>query len=124
MTEDDTYQVLKYQRSTVAEVQVGEFLIINAVYYVNDDGLLHRDGDLPAVINTDGSQHWFRNGRRHRDNDQPAAIYTSESFYNGSQYWYINGELHRDNNQPAVIYGDGSKEWYVDGKRVRVWHTE
>ena len=125
MTEEDTFLTLKYQRTTVDEIQIGRYVIRSAVYYVNDDGLLHRDGDLPAVINTDGSQHWFINGFRHRDDDQPAAIYTSESYYNGGhQYWFINGELHRDNNQPAVIYGDGSKEWYVGGKCVRVWHAE
>ena len=35
---------------------------------------------------------------------------------NGTKHWYNeNGELHREDG-PAVEWGDGSKEWYINGK--------
>ena len=40
-------------------------------YYKN--GVLHRDGDLPAVISARGDLEYWKNGRRHRDNG-PAII--------------------------------------------------
>ena len=35
-------------------------------YYKN--GVLHRDGDLPAVISARRDLEYWKNGRRHRDN--------------------------------------------------------
>jgi hypothetical protein len=58
-------------------------------------GKLHRD-DGPARIYNDGA-HWYRHGKRHRDGDLPALI---DSF---GMCWYINDELHRDDDKPAVI---------------------
>ena len=43
----------------------------NTEYYKN--GVLHRDGDLPAVISARGDLEYWKNGRRHRDNG-PAII--------------------------------------------------
>ena len=40
-------------------------------YYKN--GVLHRDGDLPAVISARGDLEYWKNGKRHRDNG-PAVI--------------------------------------------------
>ena len=40
-------------------------------YYKN--GVLHRDGDLPAVISALGDLEYWKNGKRHRDNG-PAVI--------------------------------------------------
>lgn len=31
--------------------------------------------------------------------------------------WRMNGKLHRDDG-PAVIYPDGTKEWWLNGKKV------
>ncbi len=45
-------------------------------------GKLHRDNDLPAIIYSTRSEHWYQNGIQHRDNDQPAVITLS-----GDQYW-------------------------------------
>ncbi len=74
-------------------------------------GLLHRDGDLPAIeeINQ-GQTAWYQYGRLHRDDDKPALIYGD-----GSQYWYRHGKLHRDNGKPAMIWADGTQKWYVNG---------
>ena len=52
-------------------------------YYKN--GVLHRDGDLPAVISARGDLEYWKNGRRHRDNG-PAIIRK-----NGVCSWYKNG---------------------------------
>ena len=43
----------------------------NTEHYKN--GVLHRDGDLPAVISARGDLEYWKNGRRHRDNG-PAII--------------------------------------------------
>jgi len=82
-------------------------------YYV--DGLRHRDGDAPAVINKTGAcvNEWYVNGLRHRDGDKPAVI---DKY--GRAEWWVNGERHRDEGKPAVV--DGShKRWYVNGKPYR-----
>lgn len=62
------------------------------------NGVLHRDGDLPA------------NDKKHRDGDQPAEINDD-----GTRYWCRDGKLHRDGGQPAVILADGSQKWYHKG---------
>ena len=36
-----------------------------SVFYRNSDGLLHRIHG-PAIIHTDGTKHWFRNGVLHK----------------------------------------------------------
>src|SRR5689334_2595208 len=35
------------------------------------EGKLHGEGDLPAIISTEG-KFWYKNGLRHRDGDLPA----------------------------------------------------
>ena len=55
----------------------------NTEYYKN--GVLHRDGDLPAVISSRGDLEYWKNGKRHRDNG-PAVIRK-----NGVCSWYKNG---------------------------------
>ena len=39
-------------------------------------------------------------------------------FPNGSKEWYLNGKRHREDG-PAVIFPNGDKWWYVDGKLHR-----
>jgi hypothetical protein len=72
---------------------------------------LHRDGDLPAVVWTDGSQSWYKHGRRHRDGDLPAVVWSS-----GTQWWYRHGKKHRDADLPAVVFANGRREWWVNGR--------
>jgi hypothetical protein len=43
---------------------------------------------LPAIILTDGTQYWYKNGLCHRDHDLPAVIYLD-----GTQMWYNNGRF-------------------------------
>jgi len=101
----------------------------------NDAGLLHRENDSPAVIDGQGNQFWFSNGKLHRENG-PAAIITSDidvsnrSYWlfeekglaiptKPGSYWLCEGKLHRDNG-PAVEMISGRKEWAIDGKVTRI----
>ena len=34
---------------------------------------------------------------------------------NGTELHYLDGKLHRDGDQPAVIYKNGRKKWYRHG---------
>jgi antitoxin component YwqK of YwqJK toxin-antitoxin module len=78
------------------------------------DGKLHRDGELPAVIYADGTQHWYKDGKLHRDGDLPAIICA-----NDNKYWYKEGKLHRDGDLPAAIYANGEQLWFKEGKQHR-----
>lgn len=71
-------------------------------------GILHRDGDEPAVIRKE-MKMWVKNGVCSRDNDLPAIILTK-----GDKYWYKNGDLHRENG-PAIIRPDGTEEFWING---------
>jgi hypothetical protein len=103
----------------------------NNVWYVN--GVIHREGNEPAIITSDGTRQWIQNGKFHSDamhpaiqhangdkiwlnngkyhsyNDQPALI------TNVTKQWYKDGVLHRSNDMPAIIRSDGTHEWYKDG---------
>jgi len=70
--------------------------------------------EWPAIIDADGTQKWYQNGKWHRDNDLPAIIYAD-----GSQVWYQNGEIHRDNDQPAIILANGYQAWYHNGIEIK-----
>ena len=52
-------------------------------FWLNSEGQLHRDNDLPAVITLNGYHAWWQNGKCHRDNDLPAVI-----DINGYCVWY------------------------------------
>ncbi len=66
-----------------------------------------------------GDQEWYQNGQLHRDNDLPAVILT-----NGTQKWYKNGLLHREHDLPAIIYPSGEQIWYKNGKYHRQKKTK
>ena len=38
-------------------------------------------------------------------------------YMNGNKFWYINGNPHRLDG-PACEWHDGSKSWWIDGKKV------
>jgi hypothetical protein len=79
------------------------------IWYKN--GLVHRDGDLSAIVLPTGDQEYYKEGKCHRAGDLPAVIRSS-----GSQFWYKNGKLHRDNGKPAVIYNNGTRRYYINGE--------
>ena len=54
-------------------------------------------------------------GQRHRDDGLPAYEHGGD----GSKEWWVNGKLHRDGDLPAIEWGDGDKSWWVRGKLHR-----
>ena len=75
---------------------------------------LHRDNDLPAVVDSNGDQFWWQHGQLHRDDGQPAFVEA-----NGDQFWYQHGQCHRDGDRPAIVRADGDQFWYQHGQRHR-----
>jgi hypothetical protein len=74
---------------------------IKKLWYKN--GRLHREGDKPAVITSDGKKEYWKNGNLYKKEDSNA------------QRWYDeDGNPHRDNMLPAVIQGD-DKLFYFHG---------
>jgi len=78
--------------------------------WTNQQNLLHRDDDLPAVEYSDGSKQWYKNGLIHRDGGLPALVWED-----GYKEWWVGGQRHRDGGLPAVEYLDGTKEWWENG---------
>eukprot|EP01117_Protostelium_nocturnum_P003151 TRINITY_DN14091_c0_g1_i1.p1 TRINITY_DN14091_c0_g1~~TRINITY_DN14091_c0_g1_i1.p1 ORF type:complete len:183 (+),score=27.57 TRINITY_DN14091_c0_g1_i1:77-625(+) len=74
---------------------------------------LHREGDLPAIVESSGRQEWYKEGELHRDDDKPAHIASD-----GTLMWLKCGLLHRNNKDlPAIIWADGTKEFHYNGKK-------
>jgi hypothetical protein len=82
------------------------------IYWYNEKDHLHRE-DGPAVEFTDGSKHWYVNGKLHRA-DGPAVEFTD-----GFKEWFIHGQRHREDG-PAFEWPDGQYEWYLNGKLHRI----
>jgi hypothetical protein len=80
-------------------------------------GRLHNPNG-PAMVNSrNGHKEWHERGLLHREGDKPAVLGDTYSAY------YIQGKLHRDGDQPAVITQSGiQQEWYQSGKRHRPRH--
>lgn len=89
------------------------------------DGELHRDNDLPAVIEYYGKaaalsvkkQIWTQAGNRHRQGDRPAVI---EYYKDGKEkergYWK-DGKLHRDPGKgPAIENDKNLGQIWINGK--------
>ena len=43
---------------------------------------------------------------------------TLTKYSDGSKEWYLNGKRHRKDG-PAIEYADGTKEWYLNGELHR-----
>tara|TARA_R110001599_G_scaffold148311_1_gene331960 strand:- start:42 stop:278 length:237 start_codon:yes stop_codon:yes gene_type:complete len=43
--------------------------------------------------------------------------YTVKVKPDGSKSWYLNGKRHREDG-PAIEYSNGSKYWFLNGKQV------
>lgn len=86
------------------------------------NGIIHRDGDKPAVIKDTVEitpsgvekhifvKHWYKKGVSHRDGDKPASIWHEKHFSNGqivtdysAKYWYVNGRKTRLSNKPSDV---------------------
>lgn len=61
----------------------------------------------------DGNTKWYKDAKRtilHRE-DGPAYIDAD-----GSRAWYLNGKRHREDG-PAIFYENGSRAWFLNGCR-------
>jgi len=85
----------------------------SGTFYYSDKKMtkLHRE-DGPAVEWSDGSKHWYLNGKLYREDNRAFEL------ADASKHWYLNGKLHREDG-PAIECADGSKYWYLNGKRHR-----
>jgi hypothetical protein len=86
---------------------------LGIVRWYNSEWELHRE-DGPAVEFSNGTKHWFINGKEHRV-DGPAVECYGEN--GGNKYWYIDGRLHRLDG-PAIECEDGNEYWYIDGVEI------
>ena len=69
------------------------------------------DNDPPTEIDHFGNKCWKNEeGNLHRDGDLPAIDCAS-----GLKYYYKEGKLHRDDGKPAIEYADGSVEFWENG---------
>lgn len=78
----------------------------------DENGKLHRDGDLPAVSHPYYLK-WYRHGKLHRDGDLPAV-----EWCNGDKEWWKDGKRHRKGG-PAIVIDEKNEEWWRDGVRHR-----
>jgi hypothetical protein len=94
----------------------------DAVIWRDEDGKLHREGDLPAVIRNDGTRGWYKHGKVHRDGDMPAIEHP-----NGNRVWWVNDVIHREATDeqgeplPAIIHKNYSK-WVRNGGFLNPGH--
>lgn len=81
---------------------------------------IHRDEE-PAVVKADGTKIYYQNGKIHRELPLPAIIYPDGSrawFVHGVEVYltFLDGQLHSF-DAPAVRFSDSSYEaWYEYGK--------
>ena len=73
------------------------------------NGVIHRDDDLPAIINGDGSLTWCQNGKAHREGNFARMIY-HEDCKQHSFHWCIKGKAHREDG-PANIWPIPMGQW-------------
>ena len=67
-----------------------------------------------TVANFSNKTEYTIEGKFHREGDLPAIEQD-----NGTKEWYVNGKKHRDNDLPAVITSIGKKTWYINGRHIR-----
>ena len=64
-------------------------------------------------INKYGDKEWIKDGtddKLHRT-DGPAS-----ELSDGTKSWWVNGKRHRADGLPAIEWASGTKVWFVDGK--------
>ena len=96
------------------------------IMHFQNDQLHNENGPAMEILGNDGKTleaHYYRNGLLHRDGDLPAREYfygSNDGEPTGAEYWK-NGERHRDGGEPAIVRGmtglDNS--WYQNGKLHR-----
>lgn len=66
-------------------------------------------------INKNGDRFWYNENHKFHKDDGPACEYG-----NGTKCWYMNGKRYRVDG-PAIEYFNGSKEWWINGELHRIY---
>jgi len=83
--------------------------VVPHMYCIN--GKLHREHDLPAIIEEHGTKRWYRYGTQHRDGDFPAVEYPE-----GGKEWWKHGIICRKTNASPLLISDEVLVWYLAGR--------
>jgi hypothetical protein len=82
--------------------------------WTNSEGLLHRDDDLPALIDNESKvQIWYKNGKRHREK-KPAYMSPDKNI------WYKDGLLHCDTEAAYSSFKEKINKWYKHGELIMI----
>jgi len=104
-------------------VEKGKFGDLENGYFKNGEYIPYT---LPAVVCSNGSLDWYKNGDLHRDDiDENGEVLPARIRRNGDKEWYKNGKRHRDDLDekgrvlPTYIGKDGSLFWFKNGEKHR-----
>ena len=64
-----------------------------------------------------GRTEYYKNGLLHREGDLPAVVCYNK-YGETDLKWYKNGLLHREEDLPAVTSKNGAKKWYWKKRMV------
>ncbi|WP_061961108.1 hypothetical protein [Demequina flava] len=103
---------------------------LEVTFWCDEDGFLHRDSDLPAVVHDDGLQEWHRHGVLHRDGapalvaPMPSRIAYATPNDNGAanagdDMRAVRRLRPRSWSMPATAHGQLVEAWYTDGVLTR-----
>lgn len=82
------------------------------------EGKLHREGDKPAIIDTDDivtHEKYYIEGYPYREEDKPDSVWYENDKIIKSE-WHDGKYLHREEDKPAVI------EEFPDGRILYKWY--
>jgi len=66
-----------------------------------------------GTMENEGEIRIYENGVYHRENDLPARVTKS-----GAMAWYIDGKMMRDYGLPSLIAMDGTRMWFEEDSEV------
>ena len=104
------YAIINCHGETLNNSEILATLVKSIDFVSYDELLKHCSG---MITECNGDVKWYQLGKLHRDNDLPAIIDSK-----GNKLWYQYGKLHRENNLPAIIYVNNNMEWYYDGLKI------
>ena len=105
-----------YLRRLTCEVEdLGDGLTVTR-YTV--EGLLHREGDLPALVYSNGGKTYMKKNVIHRD--VGPAVWTYNKLTDEFTIIYMrHGVRHNDGDSPSIITSKGTMIWFKYGKQTR-----
>lgn len=97
--------------SSLVNQERGETILAMYEPTVDSEGLPHSINDHSAEEIYDDNYIWYKHGQIHRDNDLPAMVNKEDKHY---QVWAQNDYVHRDDGKPALLSRESWK-WYNRG---------